>query len=54
MNYPKEDKCRHCGQHLGWMLDPIGEMLGLGLCNKPECKEKEEHINNESNKGKRN
>jgi hypothetical protein len=40
--YPKEDKCRHCGAHIGWMLDPMAEMLALGVCDKKECQEKEE------------
>jgi hypothetical protein len=40
--YPREDKCRHCGEHIGWILDPVvGEALALGLCEKKECKEKE-------------
>jgi len=37
--YPKEDKCRICGVHLGWMLSPVGEAFGLGLCEKPTCQE---------------
>jgi len=37
--YPKEDKCHYCGQHLGYIMNPIGEMVALGLCEKPECQE---------------
>jgi hypothetical protein len=39
--YRREDKCRHCGEHLGWIMDPIGEMLALGCCDKKECRKKE-------------
>jgi hypothetical protein len=45
--YPREDKCRFCGGHIGWILDPVGEVVALGVCDKPECKEKAE---DESNK----
>jgi hypothetical protein len=40
--YPKEDKCRHCGMHIGWILHPMAEALALGVCEKPTCQEKEE------------
>jgi hypothetical protein len=43
--YPKEDKCRYCGEHIGWMLNPIAEGLALGLCDKPECRYKAENEN---------
>lgn len=39
--YPKEDKCRYCGAHIGWMLHPVAEMLALGVCDKKECREKQ-------------
>jgi hypothetical protein len=38
--YPKEDVCRYCGAHVGWMLHPVAEMLALGVCDKKECQEK--------------
>lgn len=47
--YPKEDKCKYCGEHLGFILELMGEMVALGCCDKPECKEKEK---NDRNKGK--
>lgn len=37
--YPKEDKCRICGVHLGWMLSSIGEAISLGLCEDPQCQQ---------------
>lgn len=39
--YPRRDKCRHCGEKLGWVMGPIGEAFALGCCNKKECQEKE-------------
>jgi len=39
--YPKEDKCRHCGKHLGWIMSPMGEMVALGLCEKKKCRNKD-------------
>lgn len=47
---PKEDKCRYCGQHLGWAIGPIGEALMLELCEKPECQNKARKAENEKNK----
>ena len=38
--YPQEDKCKYCGQHLGWVTCEFGEMFRLGVCEKPECQEK--------------
>jgi len=49
--YPKEDKCRHCGAHIGWMLHPMAEMLALGVCDKKECQEKDKQQGEETNVG---
>jgi hypothetical protein len=46
--YPKEDKCRHCGAHIGWMLHPMAEMLALGVCDKKECQEKDKQRKEEN------
>jgi hypothetical protein len=43
-----EDKCRHCGEHLGYAM-PGWEVLMLGCCDKPECRKKEEEQRRESN-----
>lgn len=40
-NYPREDVCRHCGEHIGNIMNPMGEMFALGVCDKKECREKE-------------
>ncbi len=40
MSYPKEDVClrkvdgKVCGQHIGWILDPMGEKFALGICDE--------------------
>jgi hypothetical protein len=39
---PREDKCRHCGEHIGWILDLVGEVVALGVCDKEECRKREE------------
>jgi hypothetical protein len=39
--YPREDKCRHCGAHIGYILHPMGEFAALGCCDKLECRKKE-------------
>lgn len=49
--HPREDKCRFCGVHIGWALGPIGEMLMLGLCDKPECQEKSKQERRIKNNG---
>jgi hypothetical protein len=38
--YPREDKCKHCGTHIGWILHPLAEALALEVCDKQECLEK--------------
>jgi hypothetical protein len=38
--YPREDKCKICSVHLGWIMNEMGEMVALGLCEKPECQKK--------------
>lgn len=38
--YPKEDKCRKCGAHIGWILQPMGELVALGICE--DCKDDDE------------
>lgn len=35
--YPKEDTCRVCGVHIGWILHPLAEALALRLCEKQTC-----------------
>lgn len=30
--YPREDKCRICGDHIGWITSEIGEGVALGDC----------------------
>jgi hypothetical protein len=40
-DYPREDKCRHCGAHIGYILHPMGEFAALGCCDKLECRKKE-------------
>ena len=30
--YPREDRCRHCGAHIGTILSPAGETFALGIC----------------------
>lgn len=32
--YPREDKCRVCGAHIGFILHPIAEALALFVCDK--------------------
>ena len=32
-NYPREDVCRKCGAHVGWIVSELGEMFALGLCD---------------------
>jgi hypothetical protein len=39
--YPREDVCRHCGEHIGWIMAPWGEEFALGVCDEKECREKE-------------
>jgi hypothetical protein len=39
--YRREDVCRHCGEHIGWILHPFGEFAALGCCDKLECRKKE-------------
>lgn len=41
--YPKEDKCRYCGEHVGWIMHPMAEALALGCCDKQKCQEKLKH-----------
>lgn len=35
--YPRRDTCRYCGEELGWIMQPMGERVALGVCDKPEC-----------------
>ncbi len=35
--YPREDKCKYCGDHIGWILHPLAEAMALEVCDKPEC-----------------
>lgn len=39
-SYPREDKCKYCGAHIGYILNQMGEMMALGVCDKPECQQK--------------
>lgn len=43
---PLEDRCRFCGQHLGYG-HPI---FHLGFCEKPECRKKHEAERKEKGK----
>lgn len=36
-DYPREDVCRCCAAHIGWVLAPIGEIVALGVCE--DCAE---------------
>lgn len=31
--YPRENKCKRCGAHIGWILGPEGELFALPLCD---------------------
>jgi hypothetical protein len=42
-DYPLEDKCVYCSQHIGYITHPMGEAFRLGVCDKPECQAKLEH-----------
>lgn len=46
--YRREDVCRHCGEHIGWILDAMGEMLALGCCDKKECRKKDKKLHEDS------
>jgi len=35
--YPKENTCEKCGEHIGWVLSEGGEMFALALCD--DCAE---------------
>jgi hypothetical protein len=35
--YPKEDNCRKCGAHIGWIMTEFGEAVALGICD--ECRD---------------
>lgn len=34
VRYPKEDVCRHCGTHIGWIMSPNGDAMALGICDR--------------------
>jgi hypothetical protein len=36
--YPREDKCKICGEHLGWIMNEMGEGVALGDCGKHKGK----------------
>lgn len=42
IKYPRRDKCRYCGEKLGWVMHPIGEAMALGVCDKPKCQKKKQ------------
>lgn len=46
-SYPREDKCKVCGDHIGWILNEIGEAMALGLCDKQDEQHNQERKNNE-------
>jgi ribosomal protein L40E len=31
--YPKENVCRKCGAHIGWIMSPDGDAMALGVCD---------------------
>jgi len=40
VDYPREDRCRFCGAHIGWVANELGEMFALGVCDRKECQAK--------------
>lgn len=42
MEYPSEDICKECGEHLGWIMVPLGELFRLGICEDCEDEQLED------------
>jgi hypothetical protein len=34
VNYPREDKCKVCGAHIGWIMNEAGEPFALETCDE--------------------
>jgi hypothetical protein len=52
MNYPREDKCEYCGEHIGWIAHPLGEMFALGVCDICRHKAEAGQSSEEQSEGK--